>query len=754
MTLGRVLVLAAALAAVARADAPPYRSTVSGGQDEPEELPDDRATSVVGRADMDKRLPRSAPDALRYEPGVFVQQTSHGQGSAFIRGLTGQQTLMMFDGIRLNNSTYRQGPNQYFFTLDARTIRSIEVERGGGSTRWGSDALGGVIDAHPIEPMLGPGVAAEDGRYPIAVDPRFMARMATADSEYGGRAQLEIHGGREGGFQWGLIGGAGARSAGFINGPAVLNPDPTTSASILPWVPKYREYDPTKPKEEQVPYLRTQLGTGFQEVTGDGRLVLKFGENNRLTLAAYAYREYNAPRTDQCPPPQALASQCTTYEEQFRTLAYAAFQTRRGRALDKLRVTLSWQEQHEKRRLDLTSANAVWRGNDDVETFGVTARAETDTFQPARWLGIQVAYGIDTYFDWVRSKLSVYYSDLPQLGDRPQTRGQYLDGGTYLYGGGYADVASRLGELVEVRGGVRVSWIAANAPADPQSGSAAVHRAWVPVVGHAGIELKPWRPLRLFVNYDNSYRSPNLDDMTSRQQTGPGFQFENAALEPEHANTFELGARLRTPWILADAWLFETLIDSAIIKVSKLGSECPSMTDQCNSSWSRFQLQNSPTPSELRGAEGSVKVMLPLRFTVRATVSYVWSEGPRVGILPKGVFGVILGERIPLSRTPPLNGTVELAWSHPSGFSAGASLQWADAQTRLAIADYADGRIPKYGTPGFAIAHLRASYRFRRNFLFSAVLENLFDSPYRFHGSSVNGAGRGLMVQLEASPFN
>lgn len=727
-----------------RAD-PPYKSTVAGNREDPEELAEERATTVVTRAEMDKRLPRSAPDALRYEPGVFVQQTAHGQGSAFIRGLTGQQTLMMFDGIRLNNSTYRQGPNQYFFTLDARTIRSIEVERGGGSTRWGSDALGGVIDAHPIDPSL--------GTDPLTVDPRAFARMTTADNEYGGRAQLELRGGREGGFRWGLLGGVGARSAGLINGPPVLNPDPATSAGLLPWVPRYQGYDPTKSIQDQLPNLRVQLGTGFQEITGDGRLVLQFTPDHRVTLAAYAYREFNSPRTDQCPPPQAQASQCTTYEEQFRTLVYGAWNAHLGRAADQLRVTFSWQQQHEKRRLDLTTANAVFRGIDDVDTFGFTARAETDELRPAGWLGLSAAYGLDTYFDSVHSRLSVYYTDLPQLGERPQTRGQYLDGGNYLYGGAFGDLKADLGSRFTLRGGARLSWIAASAPGDPQSGSAEVHRAWVPVVGHAGVEFKPWRPLRLFVNYDNSYRAPNLDDMTSRQQTGPGFQFENPALEPEHANTFELGARLRTPWVWADAWLFESLIDNAIIKVSKLGSECPPMTDQCNSSWSRFQLQNSPTPSELRGAEGAVKVFIPYHFSVRATISYVWSEGPRVGMLAKGVFGVVLGERVPLSRTPPLNGTVELAWAHPGGFTAGASLQWADAQTHLSIADYSDGRIPKYGTPGYAVVHLRAAYRLRRNFLVSAVLENLFDSPYRFHGSSVNGAGRGLMVQLEASPF-
>src|SRR3712207_2264601 len=37
-------------------------------------LPEGRASSTLHRADLERRLPRSAPDALRYEPGVFVQQ--------------------------------------------------------------------------------------------------------------------------------------------------------------------------------------------------------------------------------------------------------------------------------------------------------------------------------------------------------------------------------------------------------------------------------------------------------------------------------------------------------------------------------------------------------------------------------------------------------------------------------------------------------------------------------------------------------
>lgn len=97
------------------------------------------------RKALDEYLPRTVPEALMNTTGVFIQKTNHGGGSAFVRGLTGNQTLLVYDGVRLNNSIYRYGPNQYLNTIDAYSIGSIEVAKGTGSVQYGSDAIGGVI---------------------------------------------------------------------------------------------------------------------------------------------------------------------------------------------------------------------------------------------------------------------------------------------------------------------------------------------------------------------------------------------------------------------------------------------------------------------------------------------------------------------------------------------------------------------------------------------------------------------------------
>jgi hemoglobin/transferrin/lactoferrin receptor protein len=105
------------------------------------------AGHVIGRADLQDAAPRTTPDALAGLPSVMVQKTSYGQGSPYLRGFTGFRTLMLVDGIRLNNSVFRDGPNQYWNTVDAWAVDRYEVVMGPASVLYGSDAVGGAVNA-------------------------------------------------------------------------------------------------------------------------------------------------------------------------------------------------------------------------------------------------------------------------------------------------------------------------------------------------------------------------------------------------------------------------------------------------------------------------------------------------------------------------------------------------------------------------------------------------------------------------------
>ncbi len=91
---------------------------------------------------------RTLPEVLQLTPGVLVQKTAHGHGSPFIRGFTGRQNLLLVDGVRINNSTFRSGPVQYWNTIDPLALDRIELVRSQGSVLYGSDAAGGTLTAY------------------------------------------------------------------------------------------------------------------------------------------------------------------------------------------------------------------------------------------------------------------------------------------------------------------------------------------------------------------------------------------------------------------------------------------------------------------------------------------------------------------------------------------------------------------------------------------------------------------------------
>ena len=84
-------------------------------------------------------------DALANNAGVFLQQTTPGQGAAIIRGQKGSSILHLVDGMRLNNAIFRSAPTQYLALVPISAVDRIEVLRGTPASLYGSDAVGGVV---------------------------------------------------------------------------------------------------------------------------------------------------------------------------------------------------------------------------------------------------------------------------------------------------------------------------------------------------------------------------------------------------------------------------------------------------------------------------------------------------------------------------------------------------------------------------------------------------------------------------------
>jgi vitamin B12 transporter len=103
------------------------------------------AVTVITRKDIDERAARDVADVLREVPGLAVSRTgSAGKAtSLFTRGAASTQTLVLWNGIEINNP-YFSGYDWGRFSTAG--VTQVEVVRGPFSALYGSDAVAGVVN--------------------------------------------------------------------------------------------------------------------------------------------------------------------------------------------------------------------------------------------------------------------------------------------------------------------------------------------------------------------------------------------------------------------------------------------------------------------------------------------------------------------------------------------------------------------------------------------------------------------------------
>ncbi len=104
------------------------------------------SATVVTGADLETRQTPTAADILREVPGISVGRTGSfgGQVDVRIRGAESNHTLVLIDGIKVNDPSLGQSFD--FSQLPAADIERIEVLRGPQSSIYGSEAIGGVVN--------------------------------------------------------------------------------------------------------------------------------------------------------------------------------------------------------------------------------------------------------------------------------------------------------------------------------------------------------------------------------------------------------------------------------------------------------------------------------------------------------------------------------------------------------------------------------------------------------------------------------
>ena len=103
------------------------------------------AVTTLDSFDLSTNVAGTLGDALEHQPGVAKRSFGPGSSRPIIRGFDGDRVLMMEDGIGTGDLASQSG--DHGVTIDPNGLERIEVVRGPATLLYGSNAVGGVVNA-------------------------------------------------------------------------------------------------------------------------------------------------------------------------------------------------------------------------------------------------------------------------------------------------------------------------------------------------------------------------------------------------------------------------------------------------------------------------------------------------------------------------------------------------------------------------------------------------------------------------------
>jgi iron complex outermembrane receptor protein len=103
-----------------------------------------RSVDVIDRAEIERTAARTISDVLVMRLGADARRRSPAQADLSLRGSSVEQVLVLVDGVRMSDA--QAGHYDLDLAVPLDLVERIEVLRGTGSTLYGSDAVGGVIN--------------------------------------------------------------------------------------------------------------------------------------------------------------------------------------------------------------------------------------------------------------------------------------------------------------------------------------------------------------------------------------------------------------------------------------------------------------------------------------------------------------------------------------------------------------------------------------------------------------------------------
>jgi outer membrane cobalamin receptor len=466
--------------------------------------------SILNSKSLSLNSQRNTPELLNEAPGVFIQKTNHGGGSAFLRGLTGNQVLYLIDGIRINNAITRYGPNQYLNTIDRFSLERMEVVRGSGSVLFGSDAIGGVINMLSINPEI---------KQQKAFSGKISSRIGSNHLEESLNGRISYKNKES----W-LTSGITTRSFGDLIGGK---------------------------------NTKLQHPSGYDEFCYDIKTNIQMNKRHTVQgLLQYVHQKDVPVYHKYILENFAL----NKMDPQKRSLAYLSYTyNSEGGFIQNIKFTPNFQQVLESRWSKKNNSNLTTIENDTVEIFGVLT--ELNTFKKIggwKWTG---SHGFDLYHDKVNSnRIQMSDNNAPI-----SKRGLYPDDATQL---SYAFFTNHHMEKnkFQVTLGNRIQFLSLQIPIEKGRIINIQPKAWV---GNLYVSQALLPKLKLIYGLNTGFRAPNIDDLGSLGIVDFRYEIPNYELRPEKSAQIQIGYKWNGPKFNWETYTYYNRLKDIVVRNKK-----------------------------------------------------------------------------------------------------------------------------------------------------------------------------------------
>ena len=502
-------------------------------------------------------------DSLASNVGVFLQQTTPGQGAAIIRGLKGSSILHLVDGMRLNNAIFRSAPTQYFSLVPVTAAERVEVLRGTPTSLYGNDAVGGVVQLVTRVPSFDSLQTESRGEVFAAFD--------TAELGKTTRATLDV--------------GNSTFASSF-------------SAEYL-----------------QTGNRRTgsgeRIGPSGYESRAARMVFSATPANDRSWLLDVHYLEQPAtPRVDELVPGFGQTEPSSSeflFAPNRRVFVHGKYTKAAGAGGLDWNTDIAWQRIDDDRVTRDFGATDRRRESNSSDLLGLTLSGSRIT-EAGSWI-----VGAEFYHDKVRSTRSE--ENLPS-GTIQQVPSRFPNGSTVTQAALYANIEHSVTDRNNLNGGIRVSNDDVSLPATLVSAAADISST--DISGDLGWLFDATERWQILANLGLGFRAPNVFDLgTLGNRPGNRFNIPNTTLDSERVLQADIGVRHRSDRVDFDLIIYALRYDDRITSVG---------TGDVTADGRDIVQSVNAAESSIRGVEAGLNVRLSDALRTRAVLNYTWGE--------------------------------------------------------------------------------------------------------------------------------